>query len=125
MAVLRRHLALPFAVLLALRSLLPVGFMLAPTQGDGAISIVICTGHGPRLVTIDADGQPVSEKPAAGDNGLCPFAASCPLAPACPDAAPLPAPVGQSVALAHPAHADIIASRHGLPAPARGPPLKT
>jgi hypothetical protein len=61
----------------AVRSLLPVGFMLAPAQaGDGAMSIVICSGLGPQILAIDADSQPVPAKSQHTDKnqGHCPFA---------------------------------------------------
>ena len=59
------------------RSLLPVGFMLAvPPAPAAAVEIVICTGHGPQSLTLDDQGVPVPAKaPMAGKN-ICPYAAA-------------------------------------------------
>ncbi len=72
---MRRLLSLLFILTLAARSAVPAGFMLAPSvSGDGSMTVVICTGHGPQIVTLDANGKPIPAKPAAGDLGLCAFA---------------------------------------------------
>jgi hypothetical protein len=73
---------------LTFRSLLPVGFMLAPSAGD-EMTVVICTGHGPLTVTLDADGKPVPTKPKLTGAGLCAYAS--PGATTLADAAPAPA----------------------------------
>lgn len=62
---------------LALRSLLPAGYMVQAAQASpGTFEIVICTGTGQKLMTVDADGTPAPSKPRHVDNGLCPFAAA-------------------------------------------------
>lgn len=72
--------AITFVLLavLALRSLLPVGYMVqASHAADGsAFEIVICTSAGAKLLTVDTDGKRAPSKPQHVDNGLCPFAAS-------------------------------------------------
>ena len=46
------------------RSLLPVGFMLAvPPAPAAAVEIVICLGHGPQSLTLDDQGVPLPEPP--------------------------------------------------------------
>ncbi len=61
---------------LALRSLLPAGYMVQAAEASGAFEIVICTGAGTKLMTVDADGTSVPSKPQHVDNGLCPFASA-------------------------------------------------
>jgi hypothetical protein len=64
-------------LILAARSLLPAGFMLQTSAaGDGTLSIVICSGHGPQAITLDSDGKPANPQPTKSDAGLCPYAAS-------------------------------------------------
>lgn len=76
---------------LALRSLLPVGYMVqAAHAADGAFfGIVICTSAGTKLLTVDADGKPAPAKPQHVDNGVCPFAASSAAALAAAEPQPL------------------------------------
>jgi len=59
----------------AVRSLLPVGLMLAaaPDQ-SGSVQIVICTGHGPQSFTLDDKGVPQPAKAPAADKSTCPYA---------------------------------------------------
>jgi hypothetical protein len=63
---------------LALRSLLPAGYMVqAANAAEGtSFEIVICTSTGAKFLTVDADGKQAPTKPQHVDNGLCPFAAS-------------------------------------------------
>ena len=82
---MRRFLTVLALLSLTLRSLLPVGFMLAPSAAD-EMTVVICTGHGPLTVTLDADGKPVPTKPKLTDAGLCAYAS--PGATTLADAAP-------------------------------------
>ena len=65
-------------IVVALRSLLPVGYMVQATNAaeGSSLEIVICSGTGKSLLTVDADGNPIPSKPQHVDNGLCPFAAS-------------------------------------------------
>jgi hypothetical protein len=76
----RTRAAITFVLLvvLALRSLLPVGYMVqAADISDGSpFEIVICTSSGTKILAVDADGKQVPSKPQHVDNGLCPFAAS-------------------------------------------------
>ncbi|MCV0369674.1 MULTISPECIES: DUF2946 family protein [Filomicrobium] len=64
-------------LVLAVRSLLPAGFMLeASNASAGSFEIVICTSTGAKLLTVDADGKPSKTEPQHDGKGLCPFAAS-------------------------------------------------
>jgi hypothetical protein len=72
---MRSWLNLLMAIAFAVRSLLPVGFMLAASpEHDGRLSVVICTGHGPQSLTLDDKGVPVPAKAPASDNAQCPYA---------------------------------------------------
>lgn len=62
--------------MLALRSLLPAGYMVQAAEASGAFEIVICTSSGTKLITVEGDGTSVPSKPQHVDNGLCPFAAA-------------------------------------------------
>ncbi|MBX9865019.1 MAG: hypothetical protein K2Y42_19935 [Hyphomicrobium sp.] len=75
---LRAATTLVLLAVLALRSLLPAGYMVqaADASNGSPFEIVICTGSGTQLLKVDADGKPVPSKPQHVDNGLCPFAAS-------------------------------------------------
>jgi hypothetical protein len=109
--------------MVAVRSLLPAGFMLqTAASGDGSIEIVICTGHGAERITLDADGKPTKPEPAKSDAGLCPYAASAPVALAIDQPAPFLTPAG-STGIAH-THATELARAERLPGAtsARGPP---
>lgn len=114
---------------LAIRVLIPAGFMLSPQAAQGGLpAIVICTGHGAMTVAVDADGQvhkPGEKSPAkSADNHPCAFAGA---------AAPLDAPIGLEVG--RPIFAGVASSsvlpahqRPGLglaapPPPTTGPPL--
>lgn len=67
------NLLLVFAF--AVRSLLPVGLMLATVPDhSGTVQIVICTGHGPQSLTVDAEGVPIPAKAPAADKSTCPYA---------------------------------------------------
>lgn len=69
-----RAFSLLICLAFALRSLLPVGFMLAasPAHGGG-LQIVICTGHGPETRILDEKGSPRPAQSAA-DKTTCPYA---------------------------------------------------
>jgi Protein of unknown function (DUF2946) len=74
---MRRWLSLMMLVVFAARCLVPAGFMLeASSSGDGTMTMVICTGQGTQMISVDADGKPLSPKPAHIDNGLCAYSAS-------------------------------------------------
>jgi hypothetical protein len=72
----RAPITLVLLAVLALRSLLPAGYMVQANASGGPLEIVICTSAGERLMILDADGTPLPQKPQHVDNGLCPFAAS-------------------------------------------------
>ncbi|MCC7252413.1 DUF2946 family protein [Hyphomicrobium sp.] len=62
---------------LALRSLLPAGYMVqAADASKGSFEIVICTSTGQKLVSLDGDGTAPASKPQHVESGLCPFAAA-------------------------------------------------
>jgi hypothetical protein len=74
---MRRWLSLMMLVVFAARALVPAGFMLeASAAGDGTMTIVICTGQGTQIISLDADGKPIPPKPAHADTSLCPYSAS-------------------------------------------------
>lgn len=74
---MRRWLSLILLVVFAARCLVPAGFMLeASSTGDGTMTMVICTGQGAQMISVDADGKPIPPKPAHADNGICPYSAS-------------------------------------------------
>jgi hypothetical protein len=85
--VVRRLLASIVVLAFALRSVVPVGFMLAPAA-TGELTVVICTGHGPAIVTLTADGKLVPAKPKPGDHALCAYASVGGVALSEPVAAP-------------------------------------
>ncbi|MEZ5842729.1 MAG: DUF2946 family protein [Hyphomicrobiaceae bacterium] len=63
---------------LVVRALIAPGFMLAPAAAaDGLATIVICTPHGMKLLSVGPDGQPVQQNAddtsSAGSH--CPFGA--------------------------------------------------
>ncbi|MBR2536479.1 MAG: hypothetical protein IKE66_10450 [Hyphomicrobium sp.] len=64
-------------VVLAVRSLLPSGFMLqAAADSSGKLEVVICTGSGIKMMTVDENGAPSQLPPRSQhlDHGLCPYA---------------------------------------------------
>lgn len=62
---------------LALRSLLPHGYMVqAANASEGSFEIVICTSTGQQLLAVGDDGTTPLPKPQHVENGLCPFAAA-------------------------------------------------
>ena len=73
---MRAAVTIVLLAVLALRSLLPAGYMVQAADASGAFEIVICTSTGQKSMTVDADGTSVPVKPQHVDNGLCPFAAA-------------------------------------------------
>lgn len=121
-----RHVFLTLAVLaVALKVLIPAGFMAAPTKVAG-LPLVICTGAGSLEMTpADAPGKHApGEKP--GHDMPCAFAGHGLAAPA-PDLAPVDiAAFPPARALAAPALPDSPTPGRGLaapPPPSRGPPV--
>lgn len=73
----RAALNLVLLAVLALRSLLPAGYMVQAADASGSsFEIAICTSAGLKLMTVDSDGTAPQPKPQHVDNGLCPFAAA-------------------------------------------------
>jgi hypothetical protein len=72
---MRRLLNLLIGFAFAVRSLLPVGFMLAATPGHaGELQIVICTGHGLQSLTLDSKDVPRPAKSPVSAKDICPYA---------------------------------------------------
>ncbi len=72
----RTTIAVFMLVALALRSLVPGGYMIAPAQaGDGSVEIVICTATGQKTLHVSEDGTATNETGQAVED-LCPFAFS-------------------------------------------------
>lgn len=70
---MRRYISFLIGLAFVVRSLLPVGFMLAATTANaGDIGIVICTGHGP--LTVDDTGAPLPKKTPVSAKDICPYA---------------------------------------------------
>ncbi|HRN89388.1 hypothetical protein [Hyphomicrobium sp.] len=72
----RTPIAVFMLIALALRSLVPDGFMIAAANAaDGSFEIVICTSTGQKTMHVAADGTtPVEQQ--QGEADLCPFAFS-------------------------------------------------
>lgn len=61
---------------LLIRALIPAGFMLAAkigSDGTRALQVVVCTGHGPEIQFVNADGTPTDRKPAPDRHHHCAF----------------------------------------------------
>ena len=72
---MHRYVNILIVFAFAVRSLLPMGLMLAVAPDhSGAVQIVICTGHGPQSFTLDAEGVPQPAKAPAADKSTCPYA---------------------------------------------------
>jgi len=72
---MRRYLNLLIGLAFAVRSLLPVGFMLAASPDAGGMpQIVICTGHGPQNWVLDEKGVPHPSNSTADKKTTCPYA---------------------------------------------------
>lgn len=68
-------------IALAVRSLIPLGFMLAPAGSDGqSFAIVICTANGLQQTLVDQDGNPAPAHKKPSTHDVCPFAAASLLA---------------------------------------------
>jgi hypothetical protein len=122
---MRRWLSLILLVVFAARCLVPAGFMLeASSSGDGTMTMVICTGQGTQMISVDADGKPIPPKPAHADSSLCPYSASGTAALAAIEPLTLEAQVYEA-AVAYRLTAQIF---RATPKPgatsARGPPTK-
>ena len=121
---MRRRLSLLLLVLvLAVRGIVPAGYMVAPSAADGTLSVAICTGHGRETITLDRDGKTRKPEPTRSDNGLCPYAASTPVALAVATFIAVERQPAVAViafpASVNPGHAEL----HRGATSARGPPL--
>lgn len=123
---MRRHaIVLLLTLALVVRGLIPAGYMLAPSASGEALSVVICTGHGPETISLDPDGKPLKPVPARGDSGQCAYAGSVPTAPAVATVDAVEVLLTAGV-IAFPPSADLVRAEHrGGGASARGPPLST
>lgn len=72
---MHRYVNLLIVFAFAVRSFLPIGFMLAATPDPGgSVQIIMCTGHGLQNLTLDNKGVPLPAKSPMADNSTCPFA---------------------------------------------------
>ncbi len=109
------------ALALAVQVLVPAGLMLSQ-QTDAAVRLVICTGHGPLLTTVDL-GK--SKAPAPKDRAGAPCAfANHGVTPTPTLSAPAVQIAWTATAIILPTPADQVTVGRGLaaPPPARGPP---
>ena len=65
-------------IAVAIRGLVPAGFMFAP-DAIGGFQIVICTGSGSKLITLDETGNPIEDHHGADHSSPCIFCSSAPL----------------------------------------------
>lgn len=119
----RAAVRLILLIVVALRSLVPAGFMLQDSEASaGSFEIVVCTSSGTKLLSFDDNGAPVTpaSKSQPLEQGICPFAGVVALAPG-----KLPA-LGDQVAYAAVTYALAVALFAETPKPgatsARGPP---
>jgi len=121
---IRALLTIVLLAVLALRSLLPTGYMVqaADASTGGGFEVVICTAAGPKTMTVDADGHAPPSKPQHVESGLCPFAA----AGAAALVSATPEPLAGTVAYAAVTYTLAVAQFAETPKPgatsARGPP---
>jgi hypothetical protein len=113
------------AFALALRVMIPAGFMAAPTA-DAGLGLVLCTGHGPLTLPAGDAPDPGKNTPAgkAGHDTPCVFAGHGAGAPA-PDLQPVATVVLAPAADPAPAAFEALSPGRGLaapPPPSRGPP---
>jgi hypothetical protein len=117
-----RQLTAFFAVLaLALQILVPPGFMVA--RSHGAPAIVLCTGHGPLMMTPDKPGKP-DKSPQSDQGHVCVFAGHGGIAPAPTLLGPILARI--DYVSAPPAQIGDLRPGQGLaapPPPSQGPPF--
>lgn len=117
---MRRALLIVLMATFAVRSLLPVGFMLQSV--DGYFEVAICTESGLQRIILDANGEQVPVQPDGSVSDKCPFAlAGSPLI-AASQAPSLPTTV-RYAAVAYRVAVDLFAADpkpHELSA--RGPP---
>lgn len=101
--------------LMCLRALIPSGYMTAAAD-DGSITLVICTAHGAKTITLGPDADPTGEeRSSTAASEPCAFAGLMPVVVEPPSAIAVAAPVVAEVAL--PAM-----PRRGVRPPARAGP---
>ncbi len=118
---MRRLLSVIIVLAFALRSVVPVGFMLAPAA-SGELTVVICTGHGPATATLTSDGKLAPAKPKAADRGLCAYASTGGVALSEPVSAPSALSLTFAKLAFAPTHDLVRAFMRGGGTSARGPP---
>lgn len=120
----RTILALLLTVAITVRSLVPMGFMLAPVS-DGVtsgVAIVVCSASGLGLVTLDNDGKPIVPEPGKDAGDSCLYKHTSALAVLVPEP-PLVGIEKYGPIAEWRSQAVATLARHELPAPPRGPPL--
>lgn len=82
-----RRLTMTLLVLaIVVHSVVPAGFMLAPSSSDdGSMTVVVCTDRGFAAVTLDADGDPKPPSPSKSHDAICPYAGAISLVVAVPE----------------------------------------
>lgn len=120
---LKRWLAHLLLLAVAVRALIPIGYMPDfAAAGDGVFKVVICSGMGAKQVALDADGKPLPDQQASNDGQPCAFAGVAVVALPILDALPLPAPDFQTAALSARTAVDLPPARAGPALGSRGPP---
>ena len=110
------------AAALALRALVPAGWM--PAAHDGGIRIALCSEGGETFVVLGRDGRLHKDQPApVQPRDPCPFGLSAHAAADLPAIVALPLPPAAAAAMVLPAlHAARLVAWRALRPPARGPP---
>lgn len=120
----RRHslALLLIAAALALRALVPVGWM--PAAHDGTVRIALCSEGGQQFVVLGPDGRLHKDAPApVQPRDPCPFGLTAHAAADLPPVVALPLPPAALAAMVFPAlHAARLVAWRALRPPARGPP---
>jgi hypothetical protein len=121
-----------FAVLamlaFALRAATPAGFMLAATE-RGALTVTLCSGHGPETITVDAQSGAPQDKAPTKNGEDAKAQAPCVFAAAAALAAPVEPPsLAAPLAIAAAPETRVATARPGEglaapPPPATGPPI--
>jgi hypothetical protein len=120
--VVRRLLSSLIVLAFALRSVVPVGFMLAPAA-NGDMTMVICTGHGPATIPFTADGKVAPAKQKSSTQGLCSYASVGGVTLNAPVAEPAAAEFAFAALAFRPVSDDVRAAMRAGATSARGPPL--
>ena len=119
----RRHIVWLVALVVAIRALMPPGFMPSSTSlANGLMTVVICSSSGLKLMRVDRDGQPVERQEHSTSEEPCSYG---PPSVAAPASAPINVAVAQrSSRIAHSRIAAFSsANRHRAFRLAREPPF--